>query len=196
MRYFFIIHYFSWKHAGFRYLLKTKYCIIACSDLELEGLAINMQIHQTKKHKGFDIHVGLHVNKVFWREEYLIHEWCRPRLAYVVSLTGALYSQWGLRPLNVKYCVCLDTPQFLYQLTHRHPLIAYGVFPQWSHKYLYGKTSNFYTYIILLAVGLPACTSLPPNAGNTGCWSPSMHLSPAQWRILQRSELYQFKTLP
>ena len=56
----FIIHYFyfSWKHAGFRYLLKTKYCIIACSDLELEGLAINMQIHQTKKHKGFDIHVA------------------------------------------------------------------------------------------------------------------------------------------
>ena len=29
----------------------------------------------------------------------------------------------------------------------------------------------------------------------TGCWSPSMYLSDAQWRILRRSELYQFKAL-
>ena len=93
------------------------------------------------------------------------------RVAYVVSLTGALYSQWGLRPLNVKYCVCLYTPQFLYQLTHRHPFIAYGVFPEWSHKYLYGKTSNFYT-----------SRTRAVRHYFTGCWSPSMHLSAAQCR--------------
>ena len=52
MRYFFIIHY-----SLFLFFLK------ACWIQVLEGLAINMQIHQTKKHKGFDIHV--HVNKVF-----------------------------------------------------------------------------------------------------------------------------------
>ena len=64
-------------------------------------------------------------------------------LAYVVSLTAALCSQWGLRPLNVKYwCVTVRVPQFLYQSTHRHPFITGGVFPEWSHKYLYGKTSN------------------------------------------------------
>ena len=68
---------------------------------------------------------------------------------------------------QIKCCPGPRRPQFLYQSTHRHPFITRRVFPEWSHKYLYGKTSNLCTSrvnrtsaIILLAVGLPACTSL------------------------------------
>ena len=73
----------------------------------------------------------------------------------------------GLTTTQIKHCAGHRPLQFLYQSTHRHPFITGGVFPEWSHKYLYGKTSNLYTSrvnrtsaIILLAVGFPACTSL------------------------------------
>ena len=71
-----------------------------------------------------------------------------------------------LTTTQIKYCLCHRPLQFLYQSTHRHPFITGGIFPEWSHKYLYGKTSNLYT-------------SRAPVVCHysTGCWSPSMHLS-------------------
>ena len=50
-----------------------------------------------------------------------------------------------LTATQIKYSLCHRPRQFLYQSTHRHPFITRGVFPEWSHKYLYGKTSNLYT---------------------------------------------------
>ena len=60
-------------------------------------------------------------------------------VAYVVSLPVRLTTT------QIKHCPGHRPLQFLYQSTHRHPFITRGVFPEWSHKYLYGKTSNLCT---------------------------------------------------
>ena len=77
-----------------------------------------------------------------------------------VSLSEAYdQSHWTSRgSQTAAVLVPINSPASIY---HRRYL------PWVSHKYLYGKTSNLYTSrvnrtstIILLAVGLPACTSL------------------------------------
>ena len=87
-------------------------------------------------------------------------------LAYIVSLTAALCSQWGLRPLNVKYwCVTTHRNSCTNQLT--------GIHLSQTESFLSGHTSIYMvklqistrvvhrsSAIIPLAVGLPACTSL------------------------------------
>ena len=88
------------------------------------------------------------------------------KLAYVVSLTAALCSQWGLRPLNVKYwCVTAHRNSCTNQLT--------GIHLSQAESSLSGHTSIYmvkhqickvpYTGrppLHPLAVGVPACTSL------------------------------------
>ena len=88
------------------------------------------------------------------------------KLAYVVSLTAALCSQWGLRPLNVKYwCVTAHRNSCTNKLT--------GIHLSQAESSLSGHTSIYmvkhqickvpYTGRLPLhplAVGVPACTSL------------------------------------
>ena len=83
-------------------------------------------------------------------------------LAYVVSLPVPV----RLTTTQIKHCPGHRPLQFLYQSTHRHPFITRGVFPEWSHKYLYGKTSNLYTS---RSHGRPPLHPLAVH--------PSMHLS-------------------
>ena len=86
-------------------------------------------------------------------------------VAYVVSLTAALCSQWGLRPLNVKYwCVMARRNSCTNQLT--------GIHLSQAESSLSGHTSIYMVKHQIckvphtghlswhpLAVGVPACTS-------------------------------------